>query len=81
MQQDITISLDLPLRIAIVDVDGQTLLVHQTSDDFSNNYQVKDHPVLEKIELLFSKLASELLDSWVDNHLFLVKTQLLIFRS
>lgn len=60
MQKDITISLDLPLRLAIVDKDGDTLLIHQTTEDYCKNYQVENHPVLKKVESLFSALASEL---------------------
>ncbi|MEM7208864.1 MAG: DUF302 domain-containing protein [Pseudomonadota bacterium] len=60
MQNDITMSLDLPLRIAIVELNGKTLIIHQTSEDYCNNYQVKDHPVLEKIDSLFDTLVSEL---------------------
>jgi len=60
MLQDIAISLDLPLRIAIVDNNGQTLIIHQTSEDYYRNYQVKSHPVLEKVESLFATLVSEI---------------------
>ena len=60
MQKDITMSLDLPLRLAIVDNNGQTILIHQTTEDYSQNYQVDGHPVLEKIESLFSALVTEL---------------------
>jgi uncharacterized protein (DUF302 family) len=60
MQKDITMSLDLPLRLAIVDKDGQTMLIHQTTEDYCKNYQVEHHPVLEKVESLFAVLASEL---------------------
>ncbi len=60
MQKDITMSLDLPLRIAVVEKDGETLLIHQTTEDYTTLYQVKDHPVLEKIESLFTGLATEL---------------------
>ncbi len=60
MQQDITMSLDLPLRLAIVDKDGQTVLIHQTTTDYCSHYQVQNHPVLDKIEALFAALASEL---------------------
>lgn len=60
MQKDIAISLDLPLRLAIVDKDGQTLLIHQTTEDYCGNYRVDNHPVLEKIESLFTALALEL---------------------
>jgi len=60
MLKDITMSIDLPLRLAIIDKDGQTILIHQTSEDYCNNYQVENHPVLEKIETLFTTLTSEL---------------------
>lgn len=60
MQKDITMSLDLPLRLAIVDLGGQTCLIHQTPEDYCKNYQVENHPVLEKVETLFSTLATEL---------------------
>lgn len=60
MQKDIAMSLDLPLRVAIVDSDGETLIIHQTTDDYCKNYQVENHPVLKKIEELFTILISEL---------------------
>jgi len=60
MQKDITMSYDLPLRIAIVERDGETLVIHQTSEDYSRSYQVQGHPVLEKVEGLFSALVAEL---------------------
>lgn len=60
MQTDITMSLDLPLRLAIVEKNKQTLLIHQTSDDYSSLYQVANHPVLEKFQSLFEALISEL---------------------
>ncbi|MBN4063289.1 DUF302 domain-containing protein [Cardiobacterium sp. AH-315-I02] len=60
MQKDIAMSLDLPLRLAVVDKGGQTLLLHQTTEDYCKNYQVENHPVLEKVETLFAALAAEL---------------------
>lgn len=60
MQKDITMSLDLPLRLAIVDNDSETWIIHQTSDDYCKNYQVENHPVLKKIEELFATLVSEI---------------------
>jgi uncharacterized protein (DUF302 family) len=60
MQKDISMSLDLPLRFAIVDDNGQTTLIHQTTEDYCQSYQVKGHPVLEKIESLFAALVAEL---------------------
>jgi len=60
MQKDIAISFDLPLRVAIVDNDGDTLIVHQTSEDYSRDYQVENHPVLKKVDELFETLILEL---------------------
>lgn len=60
MQKDIAMSMDLPLRLAVVDKDGQTVMIHQTTEEYCKNYQLEDHPVLDKIELLFATLASEL---------------------
>lgn len=60
MQKDIAMSLDLPLRLAIVDHDGDTFIIHQTSADYCRDYQVENHPVLSKIEALFATLISEL---------------------
>ena len=60
MQKDIAMSLDLPLRIAIVEDDQNTAVIHQTSDDYCHYYQVSNHPVLEKIESLFAAITSEL---------------------
>ena len=60
MQKDIAMSLDLPLRLAIVDDGGETLIIHQTSEDYCRDYQVENHPVLEKVEGLFATLVSEI---------------------
>jgi uncharacterized protein (DUF302 family) len=60
MQKDIGMSFDLPLRLAIVEKDRQTVLIHQTAEDYETLYQVKGHPMLEKVESLFTTLASEL---------------------
>ncbi|MCE2028828.1 DUF302 domain-containing protein [Sessilibacter corallicola] len=60
MQKDIAASLDLPLRISVVEDGGDTLVVHMTTEDYCRNYQLEGHPVLEKIEQLFAALVSEL---------------------
>ena len=60
MQKDITMSFDLPLRIAVVDQGGQTVVIHQTIEGYCKQYDVEGHPVLEKIEALFSSLAATL---------------------
>ena len=60
MQKDILMSLDLPLRIAIVEKDGATQIVHQTSADYCRDYDVEGHPVLSKVEELFDALIANL---------------------
>jgi uncharacterized protein (DUF302 family) len=60
IQKDINMSFDLPLRLAVIQKGQQTVLIHQTAEDYEALYQVKDHPVLEKVESLFATLASEL---------------------
>jgi len=60
MQKDITMSLDLPLRLSVIDNNGQTMLIHQTTDDYCKNYQIDGHPVMGKIETLFSVILAEL---------------------
>lgn len=59
MQKNITMSIDLPLRLALVEKDGQTFLLHQTTEDDCREYQLENHPVLEKVESLFTELESE----------------------
>lgn len=60
MQKDMLISFDLPLRMAIIESDEGTLIVHQTSEGYCRDYQVENHPVLEKITQLFDTLLLEL---------------------
>ena len=60
MQKDITISLDLPLRLAVIEKDGHVELIYHTNEAFTSNYELGNHPVLEKIEALFNTLATEL---------------------
>ncbi len=58
MQKDIAMSLDLPLRLAIVDDGGETLIVHRTAEDYCKDYEVENHPVIGKVEELFEALVS-----------------------
>lgn len=60
MEKDIAISLDLPLRLAVVEKGGQTVLIHQTTDDYVSHYDVEGHPVLEKVADLFEMLISDI---------------------
>lgn len=60
MQQDITMSLQLPLRLALVESDGKVYLLHPSHEDFERDHNVSGHPVLANIEALFSALASAL---------------------
>jgi len=56
-------SLDLPLRLAVGDQNGQPLLIHQTSEDYRRDYRVDEHPVLERVEALVPAPPSEP-DAW-----------------
>lgn len=60
MKKDITVSFDLPIRIAIVDDNGQTIIMYNATEDYTKAYNVEGHPVLEKMESLFHTLVSEL---------------------
>lgn len=60
MQKDITMSLELPLRLAIVERGDETFIIHKTADDYCRDYHVENHPVLEKVEELFLILVSEI---------------------
>ena len=62
MQKDIYISLDLPIRLAIIENDNKTHLVHLSAEDYARQYDVEGHPVLEKIEGLFIALIDILAD-------------------
>jgi len=60
MQENILASFDLPLRVAVVNKDNKTYLVHQKTDSYSENYQLDSHPVLDKFENLFAAITTEL---------------------
>lgn len=60
MQADIAISYDLPIRVAIIEKNKQTLCIHPSSESYTADYQVENHPVLEKIDELMAGLMSEL---------------------
>lgn len=58
MLKDITTSLNLPLQLAIVDEGGKTFLLHNATDDLRNHHQLEDHPILEKIDGLFTTIEA-----------------------
>lgn len=60
MQKDIFMSFDLPLRLAVVESKGETYLLHNTTEDYNQQYDVEAHPVLNKVEELFSGLTKNL---------------------
>ena len=59
MQKDIFMSFDMPLRLAVVEDGSKTYLLHESASDYSSQYKVEGHPVLEKVEGLFSALVAE----------------------
>ncbi len=60
MQRDITASFDLPLRLAVAESDGKTLVLHPAGSDFEAHYDLRGHPVLEAVDELFADLLSRL---------------------
>ncbi len=60
MQKDIAVSLDLPLRLAVVGQGNHALLIHHTNEAYTTHYALDGHPALEKIERLFNALVAEL---------------------
>lgn len=60
MKKDIFMSFDLPLRLSVVDKEGDTYLLHNTADNYADMYDVGVHPVLDKITALFSTMNLEL---------------------
>ena len=62
MQQDIRISFDLPLRLAIAEREGGCVLMYPAAEDFASRYDVAaNHPVLQAVGALFDRLQSKLL--------------------
>lgn len=61
MQKDIFISFDLPLRLAVIESEGKTYLLHHSAVDYRQRYDVEAHPVLNKIDELFTGLKKKLL--------------------
>ena len=60
MQKDLCASLDLPLKLAIIEQDQQTFLLHHTTEHFTNQYDLAAHPVLDNIAQLFEGLIADL---------------------
>ncbi len=59
MQDDIFISFDLPMRIAVVEKDNETYLLHHSTQDYDKEYQVSKRDVLDNIERLFDAIKAE----------------------
>lgn len=57
MQDDIFISFDLPLRLALVEKDKETYLLHQTQLDYDKLYELNNPAILENIDKLFEALT------------------------
>ena len=62
MQDDIFISFDLPLRLALVEKDNETYLLHQTKLDYDDLYELNDTAILENIDKLFMALTEAVSD-------------------
>lgn len=60
MQQDITTSFNLPLRIAVVESNEETLVLYPDDSDFEKNHDLLEHPVLQDVDKAFTTLQSQL---------------------
>lgn len=60
MQQDITTSFNLPLRIAVVETNEETLVLYPANSDFEENYDLQECPVLQAVDKAFATLQSQL---------------------
>ena len=60
MQENIKISIELPLRLAIIDNNGQTLILYPKVSDYGKQYQLNNQQVLQAMETLFATLLKEL---------------------
>lgn len=60
MQENIKISIELPLRLAIVDNNGETLILYPNVSDYGKQYQLNNQQVLQAMETLFATLLKEL---------------------
>lgn len=60
MQQDITVSFNLPLRIAVVEAPAGTTVIIPGPAYFENNYNLKNHPVTQAIRKIFTELVVRL---------------------
>jgi hypothetical protein len=49
MQKDIAVSIELPLRIAIVDKDGETVIIQQTTADYCKYYRLENHRYCRRV--------------------------------
>lgn len=60
MQQDIGASYNLPLRIAVAESNGETLVMYPDSTDFEQAHDLRGHPVLLAVDQMFTALLSQL---------------------
>lgn len=59
MLDDITASLRLPLQLAIVEKKEKVLLLHNATTDLRSLHQLESHPVLDKIDALYTAIENE----------------------
>ncbi|MGB5912574.1 MAG: DUF302 domain-containing protein [Promethearchaeia archaeon] len=58
MQQDVHASLDLPMKIAVVEENG-TWILYEDSTFLEGRYNLADNPILEKIDNLLNMISEK----------------------
>jgi len=59
MKKDMSVSLDLPLRVAIYhDADGNVYIAYHDPVSMTSGYNLKDHQVIQKVTKGLDKLTS-----------------------
>ena len=58
MKQDISLALDLPMRVVVYSSEGKVYIAYHNPQSFAKQYQLEGSPVLGKLEKGLDKLTS-----------------------
>ena len=58
MKQDISLALDLPMRVVVYSSEGKVYIAYHNPQGFAKQYQLEGNPVLGKLEKGLDKLTS-----------------------
>ena len=58
MKQNISLALDLPMRVVVYNTEGKVHIAYHNPQNFAKQYQLEGSPVLGKLEKGLNKLTS-----------------------